>query len=548
MKLTSFVATKSATPRKTPGDDHEPDHDRRWPGPPDDDPATVLAEARASFPEGSRSAGASDAWPCAPRGRAAARPTPGPRSSRRRPSAVDHRRRRSSSELVDSSSALEIVPRRARSDVGSSSSSGSGSVELRPAQRQLRLGQLDVGRRVAIGSGSSSPSAELDSGAAADRLRAGARAAPWRVYGCEPRTARVSSARLAVSGVAPAPAAVLAQLEPLRVVPLALVASGSSGACTLHKRESQRSGRLRGPSSRFPSGLSGLGGRPRAPKRTPPGAETECSVSSRPADPAGHELEPSSRQLDRDDLKSSQRSPRSTRTAAPADRFAGHQPLDIVDPLDRLAVELDDQVLGPQPGALGRAVRRHLDDLDAAVAVPLARARAAAAGGGRRRSRCRPGARDPSRISAPMICRVASLIGTASPRPTPATAVLIPTTRAAAVDQRAARVARIQRGVGLDHVVDEADGASRPSGQRAAERRHDAGGHGAGEPVRVADRDDQLADAQPLGLAERRPASSSIAVDAQHREVGQPVDPDDLEAQLAPVDERAPGRLRPRAG
>src|SRR6185312_6901678 len=47
--------------------------------------------------------------------------------------------------------------------------------------------------------------------------------APLRVYGCEPRPAPVSSARLAVSGVAPAPAAVLAQLEALRVIPFALV-------------------------------------------------------------------------------------------------------------------------------------------------------------------------------------------------------------------------------------------------------------------------------------------------------------------------------------
>src|SRR6185312_5397630 len=47
--------------------------------------------------------------------------------------------------------------------------------------------------------------------------------APLRVYGCEPRPAPVSSARLAVSGVAPAPAAVLAQLEPFRVIPFALV-------------------------------------------------------------------------------------------------------------------------------------------------------------------------------------------------------------------------------------------------------------------------------------------------------------------------------------
>src|SRR6185295_20322606 len=49
------------------------------------------------------------------------------------------------------------------------------------------------------------------------------RVALWRVCDSEPRTAPVNSARLAVSGVAPAPAAVLAQLEPLRVIPFALV-------------------------------------------------------------------------------------------------------------------------------------------------------------------------------------------------------------------------------------------------------------------------------------------------------------------------------------
>src|SRR5205823_5093284 len=51
----------------------------------------------------------------------------------------------------------------------------------------------------------------------------------------------------------------------------------------------------------------------------------------------------------------------------------------------------------------------------------------------------------------------------------------------------------IQRGVGLDHVVDQppADGA-----ERAAQRAHDARGDGTLEAERVADRDDQLPDPQ----------------------------------------------------
>ena len=58
---------------------------------------------------------------------------------------------------------------------------------------------------------------------ACPRARAGAPAALWHVCGCEPRFDSGRSARLAVRGVAPAPAAVLAQLESLGVVPLALV-------------------------------------------------------------------------------------------------------------------------------------------------------------------------------------------------------------------------------------------------------------------------------------------------------------------------------------
>ena len=66
-----------------------------------------------------------------------------------------------------------------------------------------------------------------------------------------------------------------------------------------------------------------------------------------------------------------------------------------------------------------------------------------------------------------MIRRVASLIGTARPRPIPATAVLTPDHATEPVGQRAAGVARVERGVGLDHVLDQAHGASR-SGSAAS--------------------------------------------------------------------------------
>ena len=82
----------------------------------------------------------------------------------------------------------------------------------RRARRPARRAQSDPGRR--------------------DRRRCsppqeppavGARAAPSLVCGCEPRRAFPSLARLAMRGVALAPAAIFAQLEPFRVVPLALI-------------------------------------------------------------------------------------------------------------------------------------------------------------------------------------------------------------------------------------------------------------------------------------------------------------------------------------
>ena len=123
-----------------------------------------------------------------------------------------------------------------------------------------------------------------------------------------------------------------------------------------------------------------------------------------------------------------------------------------------------------------------------------------------------------------MIRLVAALIGTASPSPTPATAVLIPTTRPRPSASAPPGVSRVERRVGLDHVVDDAHVCARAGGQRAAEGRDDAGRDRAGEAVRVADRDHELADAQSLCVAElgRREIAP---VDAQHGEVGEGSEP-----------------------
>ena len=61
----------------------------------------------------------------------------------------------------------------------------------------------------------------------------------------------------------------------------------------------------------------------------------------------------------------------------------------------------------------------------------------------------------PSRISAATIWRVVALIGHRQPEPDARDRGVDPDHAAVAVDQRAAGVARVQRGVGLDDVVDD---------------------------------------------------------------------------------------------
>src|SRR4051812_42513750 len=115
-----------------------------------------------------------------------------------------------------------------------------------------------------------------------------------------------------------------------------------------------------------------------------------------------------------------------------------------------------------------------------------------------------------------MMPRVASLTGTASPSPTPATAGLIPTTRGppsasappevltpgaggAAGGGAAGGLAGIGRRLWRGDVAAAPRGRGRGGG---AGRRRDPRRDRAREPVRVADRDDELPDLQGRGVAE----------------------------------------------
>ncbi len=231
------------------------------------------------------------------------------------------------------------------------------------------------------------------------------------------------------------------------------------------------------------------------------------------------------------------RPPRSTRSVELApDPLPDHQPLEVADVGERLAVDPDDQVAGAEAGVGGRAV---LDDLDYLDPIGLA-----GLGGEARRQRSR--AAGDADVGAPHSA-LADQFGDDPPRrgvdrdgeaEADAGDGGVDADHAGeSVAERAAGVAGIERGIGLDHVLDQARGRAGAGRERAAERGDDAGRDRAAEPVRAADRDDELADPEALGVAEGG-RDQVAALDAKDGEVGEGVGSDHLEAELAAVGER----------
>ena len=123
----------------------------------------------------------------------------------------------------------------------------------------------------------------------------------------------------------------------------------------------------------------------------------------------------------------------------------------------------------------------------------------------------------------------AMLIGTAKPMPTlpplgARIAVLMPISSPAQVDQRAARIAGIDRGVGLDEVLIALDAET-----AAPERADDARGDGLAEAERIADRHHVVTDLQPIAVAERHrrgaPGRGSGARRCRFPDRGRPAGP-----------------------
>ncbi|MCE3249353.1 MAG: hypothetical protein K0R41_3178 [Geminicoccaceae bacterium] len=115
--------------------------------------------------------------------------------------------------------------------------------------------------------------------------------------------------------------------------------------------------------------------------------------------------------------------------------------------------------------------------------------------------------------------RLAWFAGMAKPMPT-------------LVEGRAARVAAVDRGVDLQEVVVAAGADHAPVG------RDDAGGHGAAQAERIADRDHRIADPHLGRIGEFHIGQRLVGVDLQHGEVGVRIRADDLRLELAAVVQR----------
>jgi len=103
------------------------------------------------------------------------------------------------------------------------------------------------------------------------------------------------------------------------------------------------------------------------------------------------------------------------------------------------------------------------------------------------------------------------------------------------VDQRAARVAGIQRGVGLDDIVDHAPGVGP---QRPSERRDHPGRDRLREAERVPYGDGDLPDTQLAGFTQFDVRQRVGRADAQHREVAVRIVADEIGVEFRAVRER----------
>ena len=103
------------------------------------------------------------------------------------------------------------------------------------------------------------------------------------------------------------------------------------------------------------------------------------------------------------------------------------------------------------------------------------------------------------------------------------------------IDQRAAGIAGIDRGVGLDE-----EAVVRNAGLGARQGRDDALGHGLADAEGIADRQSEVADLDGVGIAQLQHRKGRVlgGLDPQDREIAARVAQQDVGGKLAPVGKR----------
>ncbi len=220
-----------------------------------------------------------------------------------------------------------------------------------------------------------------------------------------------------------------------------------------------------------------------------------------------------------------------------AHRLGGEAIVEGVGIVDRLSVHFDDEIAGAQARARRRAARG--DGVDQRSGRPLQ----AEAVGDVRRHRLQlgaeprpahhggaaPGRRDhrPHHVRRDRKADALRTAGAREDRGVDADQA------AGKIDQRAAGIAGIDRGVGLDEelVVGDPD-------LGAGHRRHDAVGDGLADAERIADGEHHVADLQRVGIAEiGRGEALAAVLDAQHGEIGARILEDEIGVEFALVGE-----------
>ena len=285
MKLTSFGGDDVGHAEIDAGHDHEPDHDPGglhhlpaiWPlYPLELSPASLQEADQPDADQARRARSGTARQPSAGRAR---RPPPSPapppesvaavlvEARCRRTSSIARRSRRARLAAVVFARPDPAVP--SASCASASSTSGAACSSGRRRQLERRSSGSRVEPRRLPRSVRAVESAAGARTAASPLLRAFAVAGHGLLgHG---------SSRLAVRGVAPAPAAVLAQLQPLRVVPLALVRLVVPALALFAGEGGSDPDVSTGHCALLDEVIRDSATEPRASELTPPGAGAECS-------------------------------------------------------------------------------------------------------------------------------------------------------------------------------------------------------------------------------------------------------------------------------